>query len=163
RLELRNAGPAFGTGEFLRVQAFLAVHDGDNHQAVGQFGSRFDARFQPFLDARLDQKTVDYNLNRVILALVEDDFLVKGTQGAIDSRADEALLGEPLQLFLVFTLAPADHGREDHNPLILFELVDLLEDLFGGLARDLVAAVGAIGRSDRRVKQPYVVVDFGDG
>ena len=39
----------------------------------------------------------------------------------------------------------------------------VLQDLLGGLPRDLVAAQRAVRHADRGVQQPQVVVDFGDG
>ena len=39
----------------------------------------------------------------------------------------------------------------------------LLQDLFGGLARDFVSAVGAMRHADGRVQHAQIIVNFGDG
>ena len=53
RLQLRDAGAAFGARQFLRIKALLAVNHDDQHQAVGEFGGGLDRRFQAFFDPRL--------------------------------------------------------------------------------------------------------------
>ena len=45
-------------------------------------------------------------------------------------------------------LPAAQNGRQDHDPFVRAERDDLLEDLPGGLARDLVAAIGAMRDAD---------------
>ena len=40
---------------------------------------------------------------------------------------------------------------------------DVLEDLFGGLPGDFVAADGAVRDADGGVEQAQIIVDFGDG
>ena len=163
RLQLRNTGAAFGTRQLLRVQAFLAVDHDDQHQAVGELGGGLDGRLQAFLDAGLDQQPVHHNFDGVILAFIERDVLIEGTQNAIDARADKALAGQFLQIFLVFALAAADHRRHHHEAIFGFQREHVLQDLLGGLARDFVAADRAMRHADGGVEEAQVVVNLGDG
>ena len=163
RLQLRNAGAAFGARQFLRVQAFLAVDHDDQHQAVGEFGGGLDGRLQALLDPRLYQQPVHHYFDGVILAFVERDLLVERTQHAIDARADKALAREFLQILLVFALAPADDRRHHHQALFGFQGEHVLQDLLRGLARDFVAADRAMRHADGGVEEAQVIVDLGDG
>jgi hypothetical protein len=81
---------------------------------------------------------------------------------AVDAGA-EALLVELIEQVFELAFAAADDGGHDGDALAHAELEDALDDLFGGLAGDGAAAVGAVGRADRGVEQAQVVVDLGDG
>jgi len=98
----------------------------------------------------------------VILAAVEGDGLGEVVHFAVDAGA-EALLLELFEQFAELALAPADDGSHDDDALAIAERLDALDDLFGGLAGDGTAAVGAVRGADRGVEQAQVVVDFGDG
>ena len=163
RLQLRNAGAAFGAGQFLRIQPLFAVDHRDQHQAVGQLGGGLDGRFQPLLDARLHQQAVHHHFDGVVLALVERDVFVERAQHAVDARAHEALPRQLLEVLLVFALAAAHDRRQHHDAIVRLQREHVLQDLLGGLARDLVAADRAVRHADRRVQQAQVVVDLGDG
>src|ERR1039457_1934226 len=82
---------------------------------------------------------------------------------AIDPRPHESLARQLLQVLLVLALAPAHHRRQHHNAVVRPQRQHVLQDLLGGLPRDLVAAQRAVRRADRRVQQPQVVVDLRDG
>ena len=158
-----DAGAAVGTGEFLRVELFFAIDDGDNHQSVGKFGGGFEGRFDAFLAARLEREAIDDNLDAVVLTAVEGDFLVERVQHAVDAGANEALARELFQVLFIFAFSAAHDGREDHDSLALRNGEDLLQDLLGALARDLDAAGGAMGNADGGIEDAQVIVDFGDG
>ena len=93
-----DAGTAVGTGEFLRVELFFAIDDGDNHQSVSELGGGFEGRFDAFLAAGLEREAIDDNLDAVVLTAVEGDFLVERVQHAVDAGANEALTRELLQV-----------------------------------------------------------------
>ena len=139
RLQLRNAGAAFRAGQLLRIQPLFAVHHRDQHQAVGQFGRRLDGGFQALLDARLHQQPVHHHFDGVIPALVERDLFVERAQHAIDAGAHEALPRQLFQVLLVFALAPAHHRRQHHDAVFRPQRQHVLQNLLGGLARNLVA------------------------
>ena len=163
RLQLRNAGAAFGAGQFLRIQALFAVDHHDQHQPIGELRRSFDRGFQALFDAGLDQQPVHHHFDGVILAFIERDIFVQGTQNPIDTRSYEALASEFLQLLLIFALPAADDGCHDHQPVFGLERQHMLEYLLRGLARDFVAADGAVRHADGGVQQAQVIVDFSNG
>ena len=68
-----------------------------------------------------------------------------------------------IEQILKLALSASHNGRHDRDPLAAALLEDALDDLFGGLSGDGTAAVGAVRRADRGVKQAQVVVNLGDG
>ena len=147
----------------MRIQALLAVDHGDQHQAVGEFSGGLDGRLQAFLDPRFYQQPVHYHFDGVILAFIEGDLFIERTQNAVDARADKALAREFLQVLLEFALAAAHDGRHHHQAIFGFQREHVLQDLLRRLARDLVAADGAVRNADGRVEEAEVIVDLGDG
>ena len=110
----------------------------------------------------LEQDAVDDGFDGVILAAVEQQRLGEVAHFAVDAGA-EALLVELVEQVFEFAFAAAHDGRHDGDALTVAELKDALDDLFGGLAGDGPAAVGAMRRADRGIEQAQVVVDLGDG
>ena len=110
----------------------------------------------------LQQDAVDDGFDGVVLALVEGRGLGEVHDLAVDASA-KALLIKLIEQILELALAAANDRRHDRDALARAELQDALDDLFGGLAGDGAAAVGAVRRADRGVEQAQVVVDFGDG
>ena len=98
----------------------------------------------------------------MVLAAVEHQRLGEVAQLAVDAGA-KSLLVELIEQLLEFALASAHDGRHDGDALTLAEFKDALDDLFGGLAGDGTAAVGAMRGADGGVEQAKVVVDLGDG
>ena len=81
---------------------------------------------------------------------------------AVNASA-KALLIKLIQQILKLALAASHNRRHDRDALAAAQFQDALHDLLGGLAGDGPAAVGAVGRAHRGVKQAQIVVDFGDG
>ena len=61
------------------------------------------------------------------------------------------------------SLAAADQRGQHHDPRPLGPRQQGVEDLLGRLLADRRAAAAAMGLAQPRVKQPQVIVDFGDG
>ncbi len=113
-------------------------------------------------NAGLEQDAVYDGLNGVVLALFQLDRLRKIAHFAVDAGA-KALLVELVEQVLELALASAHDGRVDGDALALAESENALDDLFGGLARDLASAIGTVRDADGGVEQAQVVVDFRDG
>ena len=72
------------------------------------------------------------------------------------------MLDELFHLFFEFAFAAPHDRRHDHDAVFGRERHDTLHDLFRRLAGDGLAAIRAVGHSDRGIKQAQVVVNFGD-
>ena len=60
----------------------------------------------------------------------------------------------------MFTLFPADHRREHHEPGALSQGLHPVYDLVDGLAANLLAALGAVGDAHPGPEQTQIVVDL---
>src|SRR6202034_1057487 len=105
---------------------------------------------------------VDDGFNGVIFAAVKGERVGEILDLAVYA-GPKPLTVKIIQRLLKLTLAAADDGRHNRDALARAQFQNALDDLLGGLARDGLAAVGAVGRADGGVKQAQVVVDFGDG
>ena len=161
-LELRNARAAVRAGEFLRIQTLLSVHDRYLYQTARELRGRLDGCREALLYLGLNEQAVNDYFDGVVLPPVEGDLLIKRAQHAVDARPHESLPGQLVQLFLVFALAPAYDRRQNHHAFLRPQREHLFENLFAGLARDLVAAVRAMRHSDRRVEYAQVIVNLSD-
>src|SRR5262249_35978945 len=145
------------------IEPLFAVDDRDDDDAVGQLSGRAHGLLQPLGDAGFDQQAVDHDLDGVIAALVQRDLFVERAQFAVDARAREAARPELFELLFEFAFAAAHDRREDHHAFAFGQLLDVLDDLVGGLARHGPPAVVAMRLAHRRKEQPQVIVNLGDG
>ena len=111
---------------------------------------------------RFEQDAVDDGFDGVVLAAVKEERLGKVAHLAVDAGAKPLLIKLIEQIFKL-ALSASHDGRHDGDALARAQLQDALHDLFGGLAGDGPAAVGAMRRAYRGVEEAQVVVDFGDG
>ena len=163
RLELGHRGAAVQAREALGEGLDLAgVHQLEVDQALGQADRGLDRVGQPLAQVRAHDQPVDHDRDVVLVALVEVELLLEPPQLAVDLDAGVALGPQLLEQLAVLALAPADHGRLDHEPGALLEGHDLVHDLLGRLGGDRAAAVVAVGLADPGPQQAQVVVDLGD-
>src|SRR5207302_6384508 len=166
RLELRDGDTAIGTRELFGKRVFLAADDGYSDEATGQFERGGDGLFEARGDALLDKQAVDDNFDGVVLALVDDRKFIQLVKLAVDSRADVAIVREFFQLLAVSAFPSADDGRQNHDAVVRFANLAVqngLNNLLAGLARDGLAAVGAVRDADGRIDHAEVIVNFRDG
>ena len=164
RLELDQARAVHRAGELLREGEDLSalVDQLDLDQAISERDRGLDRVGQPLAQVALHHQPVDHHGDVVLVLLVEDDLLLEPAQLTVDLDPAEALVAQFLELLAVFTLAPTDDRRQDHEAGPLRKLHDLIDDLLGALAGDRAAAHVAMGVTDTRPQQPQVVVDLGD-
>ncbi len=175
RLQLGYVEAAVGAGHGGGEQLLFVTGNGDQGEAVGQLQRLGYGQVEAFFDRgltggegwsigcrRLEQDAVDDGFDGVVLAPVEEERLGEVAEFAVDAGA-EALPVKLVEEVLELALAAADDGRHDSDALAPAEIENALSDLFGGLAGDGPAAVGAMGCADRGVEQAQVVVDLGDG
>ena len=118
---------------------------------------------QPALDPRLQDHTIDDDLDRVVAAAIELDPVVERAELAVDARLREAALPQRLQLLLELALAAADDRGQHLEPGALLHLEHPVDDLLGGLPADRLAADRAVRAAGPGEEQAQVVVDLGDG
>src|SRR5207245_3466701 len=126
----------------------------------------WDGLLEPCGGTRFDEQAIDNNFDGVVLALVELRRIIELDEFAIDAGADEAVLRQLLQFVAVGAIASADDGREDHDAIVGFAELSAengLHNLFAGLARDGMAALGTMRNAYGGVDDAEIVVDFGDG
>ena len=163
RLELGHRGAAVQAGEALGEGLDLAgVHQLEVDQALGQAHRGLDRVGQPLAQVGAHDQPVHHDRDVVLVALVEVELLLEPAQLAVDLDAGVALGLELLEQLAVLALAPAHHGRLDHEPGALLEGHDLVHDLLGRLGGDRAAAVVTVGLADPGPQQAQVVVDLGD-
>ena len=100
-------------------------------------------------DSRLHQKTVDHDLDRVILPLVQANFVFQIQQFAVNAGAGETVLHQLLHLFLELALAPANDRSQHHHAIFGREHHHALNDLLRRLAGNRAATFRAVGHPDR--------------
>ena len=143
--------------------------DVDQHETIGQPQRRLDRFGNPRAHVRAHHEAIDHYLDRVLRVPREHDLLGKLAQLAIDARPDEALFAEALELLAVLALPVAHAGRQDLHArarLPFAEPEHEVRHLLQRLARDGLAAAGAVRLPDAREEQAQVVGDFrggGDG
>ncbi len=191
RLELGHVEAAIGAGHRRGKQLLVAVVERDEDQAVGQLQGLADGLLETLFGRRLvrlgevlgvvvptlvhdeavdedwgtlrfQEHAVDDGFDGVVLAAVEQRGARKG-RASRRRRGAKPLLIKLIQQILKLTLAASHDGRHDGDALALAQFQDALHNLLGGLAGDGPAAVGAVGRAHRGIKQAQIVVDFGDG
>lgn len=144
----------------------LAANDGDSDEATSKLQSRGNGLLEARGDALLDQQPIDDDFDGMILAFVQARRGVQWEKFAIDADADVAILGQLFELLAVRSFSPANDRSQDHDAIVrLAQLAveNSLDYLFAGLSRDGIAAFRAMRDADRRVDDPEVVVNFGDG
>ena len=113
-------------------------------------------------DSAFQQQAVHDDFDRMIFPAVERDGLINIHQVAIHARADVTFLRVLFELFSVLALASPNHRRENHDAIFGLERRHRLHDLLGGLARDGLAALRAVRRTDGAIDHAQVIVDFRD-
>ena len=141
-------------------------HDLDLGHPFGQPQRRLQRVGQAALDTRPAHEPVDDHLDGVLLvprqAGASNLCSSELEDLAVDPGPGVALLPEVGQQRLVLALAAPHHRRQHLEPCPLGQLQHPVDDLLGGLAGDLLAALGAVGHPDPGVEQAQVVVDLGD-
>ncbi len=140
---------------------FAAGAHVERHQAVGQPQRRLDRLGDARAHRFLHPQAVHDHVDRVPGGLGELDLLREVAQLAVDARAHEALAPEPVELLAVLALAVAHHRREHLQLRALAEGEHAVGHLLHGLARDRLAAAGAVGLAHPREEQAQVVGDLG--
>ena len=114
-------------------------------------------------DIRADNEPVHDDLNGVLFVFLQLDLLVQLIEVPVNTRPDiTGALGVLQHLGVLALLAPDDR-RHDLNPRPLRQRQHLIDDLVDGLLADLLAAVGAVGRTRSCPQQTKIVVDLRHG
>ena len=149
------AGVVLGEGEVLVL--FQQVNE---QQAAAKGGRRLHGVGQAAGDVRADDQTVHYDLDGVLLVLLQGDLLGQLIQNAVGPAADVAGLPGVFQDLDMLALLPPDHGGQHLDAGPLRKGQDLVDDLVDGLLLDLFAALGTVGRADSGPEQAEVVINF---
>ena len=158
-----GAGEVFAEGAGAFGVVLLAVHEIDEHAAVGELERGFDGVGQALVNTVLNDDTVDDHINGVLVLLGELGRVGELHGFAVHAGARIALGQQVLEEVNELALACTDDGREDLQAGAFGVLLQNVHDLLRGLLGDFFAAFGAVRVADARPEQTHVVVDFGDG
>ena len=168
RRDLADGNAAVGAGETLRQELFAAsrvrrVIVKNLHQALRDARGCLERVGQTLLDAILDDKPVDDDIDGVLLLLVEHRRIGQLDHRAVDDGAREAFLHHLQHLLAVFAFLAADVRSEDGELRAGLQRHEAIDHLLNGLRPDLLAAARAVRHADGGVEQSQVVVNLGDG
>ena len=152
------AGVVLGEGEVLFLPQKV-----DDHQSAGELGGGLHAVRQPLADVRSDDEPVHDDLDGVLFVLLQLDLLVQLVEVSVHPDTDIAgALGVLKHLGVLALFAP-DHRSHHLNSRSLRQRQHLIDDLVDGLLADLLAAVGAVGRTRSGPQQTEIIVDLRHG
>ena len=114
-------------------------------------------------DVRPDNESVHDDLDGVLFVLLQLDLLVQLVEAAVHSGPDIAGALGILKHLGVFALFAPDHRSHHLNSRSLRQRQHLIDDLVDGLLADLLAAVGAVGRTRSGPQQTEIIVDLRHG
>ena len=162
RGHLRHRDAAADTRELAGEELIATVEGVDDNDLVGKRERGLERFGQPSLDTRLDDQSIDDDLDRVVAATIELEVFVERTELTIDARLAVAALPQRLQLLLELALPASHDGRHDVDARIGRVEHHEIEDPLERLRRNLAPAVVTVRRPGIGEQQPQIVVDFGD-
>ena len=155
-----GAGEACAEGDFF---AFLAVHGGNNSDAVSKADGGLEGLGQPLLQILAHLEAVNHYFNAVLTLLVERWRFVQFVDASIDACAHKALGAQLVDQCQVLALAIAQHRGQQHQLAAFGHGQYLVDHLADGLGGQWQIVVRAHGRAHPGKQQAQVVVNFGDG
>ena len=158
-----GAGEVFAEGAGAFRVVLLAVHEVDEHAAVGELERGFDGVGQALVNTVLNDDAVDDHLDGVLVLLGELGRVGELHGFAVHAGTRVALGEQILEEVYELALTCADDGREDLQAGAFGVFLQNVHDLLRGLLGDFFAADGAVRVADARPEQTHVVVNFGDG
>ena len=160
RCNLGERDTAVHAGKILAEHEQFSVH----HLHVNHTAARTQCRLERIRQAALHpcthDKTVDDNLDRVLLLLLKGDFLAEIAQFPVDADAHIAVAANLVEDLAVLTLLPAHELRHDKQFRPLGLRQDRIHHLIDALLRDGFAAARTVRASRARVKQAQIVIDL---
>ena len=166
RLKLGEADPVLLAGVLLRKFKLDAIpltrYGKDGNSSVRRFKRTVDGIRKTGGYIGLIDKSVDYDIDRVLLIFIKGYLLGKIVHISVNAHSCKAALARIGKNLFVHTLLLAHNRRKDHEALALGKREDAINDLIGGLLTDLLAANRTVRNADARIKQTEVVVDLGD-
>ena len=158
-----GAGEVFAEGAGAFGVVLLAVHEVDEHAAVGEFERGFDGVGEALVNTVLNDDTVDDHLDGVLVLLGELGRVGELHGFAVHAGTRVALGQQVLEEVHKLALTCADDGREDLQAGAFGVFLQNVHDLLRGLLGDFFATFGAVRVTNSCPEQTHVVVDFGDG
>ena len=172
RFELvHGQGVVVGAGHLLRVPTFtpgvlgIQVDEVDDQDARGQAERGLHRVGQPTFGARviaLGDKSVDHDLDGVLLLLLQGGRLDQGDDLTVDAGARETLGLELAEHLDELALAGLHHRRQHLEAGVFGQLQQTVDDLLRALSGDGLATHRAVRSAGAGKQQPEVVVDLRD-
>ena len=158
-----GAGEVFAEGAGALGVVLLAVHEVDEHAAVGELERGFDGVGEALVNTVLNNDAVDDHLDGVLVLLGELGRVGELHGFAVHAGSRIALGEQVLEEVHELALTCADDGREDLQAGAFGVLLQNVHNLLRGLLGDFLATFGAVRVADARPEQTHVVVNFSDG
>src|SRR5581483_2956801 len=114
-------------------------------------------------DFIVDDEAVHHSFYGVALLWLklDSDIAAQLDDLPIDPRAHETFPSQALDYVAEFSLLPRDDRRQKHDASFDRQCENFVNDITGGLARDRLAAVGAMRLAHIGEKQAQVIVNLG--
>ena len=160
-LQLRQANAAVLAGIVLgEAQLLVFLRQLNDHQAAGMGTGRLDGVRQAAAKALFQHQPVHHQLDGVLFVLLQLDLFRQIIEDAVHPDPGKALLPGILKDLDMLALLPPNDRRQHHKPGALSQGLYPVHNLVDGLFFDLLAALGAVGRSHPGPQQPQIVVDL---
>src|SRR5258708_39195072 len=113
RLKLRNGNAAITAGHLLGIDLLSAADDHHGHEPFRQLQCRGYRLFEPSRDALLHQQPIHYDVDIVILALIEARRIVELAEITVHAAANVAVARYLLEFLAVLGLPAPQRGPPD--------------------------------------------------
>ena len=132
----------------------------DNHNTTRQRASRFDTVRQSFTDILSHNQAVHHDFNGMLFIFIWFNLFGQLIEQTIHTHTDIATPARVLKYFLILSLFPTHHWRENLDTTAHWQGENLVEDLVNGLLPNLFPTDGTVWCADTRPQQAQVVVNF---
>src|SRR5205085_11483578 len=123
---------------------------------------RFQRLGEALLRIGARAQTIDDDVDGMLAVLREPRRAVELVHLAVDPHAAEALRAQLVEQLRLLALARSDDRREHHEPRVLRQREELVDQLRDAVRLQRRAVLRAVWRAGAREKEPQVVVDLGN-
>ena len=161
RCQFFNGNAAVLTGVVLReLEIFFLTHQVDAHKAACEVGGRLHTVGKAAGNIVTDDKAIHHNVDMVLHILGKGDLLVQFIHLPIHADADIAAAAGIGKDFGMLALASPHHRCHHLDARALGQSHNAVDDLIHRLLTDLLAALGAVGRTHPRPQKAHIVIDL---
>ena len=144
----------------LRKEQLLTVHGINHHIALSNPQSCFNRVKEAATHPFLDDNSVYHNLNIMLPALGKLWQFRYIVDIAIHANPDIAVFLNLVKNGLMLSLFLANDRRQNLQPLTLWQFQNFVDNLFNRRSLNSSMSIDTVGRSNTRIEQAQVIIDF---